>query len=176
LTVPNALKVVEEVTRRFGQELIVGAGTVLNIEDCEAAIQAGAQFIVSPATDPKVIKVSRQQGIVSMPGALTPTEVLIAMQSGADLVKIFPADTAGGPRYIRALKGPFPQIEFVPSGGVDMSNIAEYLASGAVAVSIGSLIFDPKALSEGRSDVIAEKMQSFSAAVQSRNGYVRSEA
>ena len=170
LTVPNAFRIIEEMTRRFGNELIVGAGTVLNAEDCNAAILAGAQFIVSPSTNARVIEIARSQGLVSMPGALSPTEVLTAWQAGADLIKIFPADAVGGPRYIRALKGPFPEIQLVPSSGVDMSNIAEYFLSGAYAVAIGGLIFDRQVLREGRTEIVAANIQRFAAATRAGNG------
>ncbi len=169
LTVPNALKTIEKLTRRFGSELIVGAGTVLTSEECNAAILAGAQFIVSPSTNVKVIEMARSRDVVSIPGAFTPTDVATALAAEADLIKIFPADTAGGPRYIRTLSGPFPQARFVPSGGVEMSNIVEYFSCGVYAVAIGSLIFDRKALSEKRVDVLALNVQRFVAAAKSAN-------
>jgi 2-dehydro-3-deoxyphosphogluconate aldolase/(4S)-4-hydroxy-2-oxoglutarate aldolase len=167
LTVPNALATIEEMTRRFGRSLIVGAGTVLNSEDCEAAIHSGAQFIVSPSTSAQVIKLARSRGVVCMPGAFTPTEVLTAWEAGADVVKIFPADAVGGPRYIRSLLAPFPKIRYVPSGGVDMRNIGEYFSAGAHAVAIGGLIFEQKALKKRRVDVIAANIQRFTAAIRS---------
>lgn len=169
LTVPNALATIQEMKRRYGANLIVGAGTVLNTEDCEASILAGAQFIVSPSTNVKVIEVARSHGIVSMPGALTPTEVLTAWEAGADVIKIFPADAVGGPRYLRSLLAPFPNIRYVPSGGVDMSNIGEYLSAGAHAVGIGGLIFERQALTSRRADVIAANVQRFTAAIRSRS-------
>jgi 2-dehydro-3-deoxyphosphogluconate aldolase / (4S)-4-hydroxy-2-oxoglutarate aldolase len=161
LTVPNAIKLIEEINQRFAGQLIVGAGTVLTPEDCHAAILAGAQFIVSPSTSMKVIETARSHGIVSMPGAFTPTEIQAASEAGADVIKIFPADAVGGPRYIKSLLAPFPKLRFVPSGGVDMINIREYISFGAFAVAIGGLIFSPKALSEKNVGVIAENMQRF---------------
>jgi 2-dehydro-3-deoxyphosphogluconate aldolase / (4S)-4-hydroxy-2-oxoglutarate aldolase len=166
LTIPNAVELIKELAGRFGKDLIVGAGTVLNAGECRGAIQAGAQFIVSPSTELQVIEVAQEHGVLCMPGALTPTEVSSAWQAGADVIKIFPADAAGGPRYIRTLKGPFPQIAFVPSGGVDMSNIGEYLAAGAIAGAIGGLIFDKKALAERRPEVIAENVRRFAGAIR----------
>ena len=169
LTVPNAIATIVEMKRRFGSKLIVGAGTVLNTKDCEAAILAGAEFIVSPSMDVKVIEAASSRGIVSMPGALTPTEVLAASEAGADVIKIFPADAVGGPRYLRSLLAPFPNMRYIPSGGVDMSNIGEYFSAGAYAAAIGGLIFEPQALRERRVDVFAANIQRFTAAIRSRS-------
>lgn len=166
LTVPGALKIIEDLTARFGGELIIGAGTVLDLETCHAAISAGARFIVSPSTDPAIIELAHDNEILSMPGALTPTEVVTAWRAGADLVKIFPAGTAGGPAYLRALKAPFPQINLVPSGGVSNSNLADYQAARVTAVCIGELIFERNALREGRADVVAANLMRLISSIQ----------
>lgn len=158
LTTPGALQTIEELSVRYGDDLYVGAGTVLNLDDCRAAISAGARFIVSPSTDTKIIELARESDVVSMPGALTPTEISVAWQAGADLVKIFPAGTMGGPAYLRALQGPFPNVSFVASGGVSTANIAQYRAAGATAICIGESIFERNALRDGRKDAIAENM------------------
>ena len=167
LTVPNALPIIEELSRRFGGDLIVGAGTVLNPADCKAALLAGAQFLVSPSTDVSVIHAANEQGVACISGALTPTEILTASQAGADIVKIFPAGAVGGPQYIRSLKGPFPSIELIPSGGVDMGNAAEHLSAGAMAVAVGGLIFDRKSLQSRNIEAIAENTERFASVVRS---------
>lgn len=167
LTVPNAFLIIEELSRRFGGDLIVGAGTVLNSAACNTALLAGAQFLVSPSTDVSVIQTANEQDVVCISGALTPTEILTASQAGADTVKIFPAGAVGGPQYIRSLKAPFPNIELIPSGGVDMGNLAEYLSSGAMAVAVGGLIFDRKSLQSRNIEAIAENTERFASAVRS---------
>ncbi len=158
LTIPGALKTIEELSVRYGNDLYVGAGTVLNLDDCRAAISAGARFIVSPSTDTKIIELTRESGIVSMPGALTPTEISVAWQAGADLVKIFPAGAMGGPAYFRAIHGPLPDVSLVASGGVSPANIAQYRAARATAICIGEFIFERNALREGRKDAIADNL------------------
>ena len=161
LTVPGALSIIEDLVERLGDRIIVGAGTVVDQSMCTAAIAAGAAFIVSPCTDTEVIAVARGSDIVSMSGAQTPTEVVTGWKAGADMIKIFPAGLAGGPAYIRALKAPFPQIEFVPSNGIDISNAAQYLAAGATAVGVGSLIFDQSSLDTGDVEAIAQNARRF---------------
>lgn len=145
LTIPGALGIIETLSKR-DSGMFIGAGTVLDPETCRSAIQAGAQFIVSPALNPAVIDEAHRNGRICMPGALTPTEVFSAWQAGADIVKIFPCGLVGGPRYIRALKGPFPEIEMAPTAGVELGNVAEFIAAGAIAVGVGEKIFSRKAL------------------------------
>lgn len=146
MTVPGALEIIKDLTASHGDRLLVGAGTVLDAETCRFAVLAGAEFIVSPALDVPTIQMARRHGKVSIPGALTPTEVLAASQAGADLVKIFPCGSVGGPAYVRALKGPFPQIDVVVSGGVTLDNVVQFLAAGATAVAVGEVIFERDAL------------------------------
>jgi len=146
LTVPGAIQIVQDLTAKYGQKLLVGAGTVLDAETCRLAVLAGAEFIVSPAFDARVLEVARTYGKICMPGALTPTEALVAWQAGADLVKIFPCNSVGGPSYIRSLKGPFPQMEVVVTGGVDLENVGQYLAAGVAAVGVGEIILDREAI------------------------------
>lgn len=166
LTIPGALDIIQETVSRFGDRLIVGAGTILHPDICRAAISAGAAFIVSPSTDPEVIEVARAHDTVCIPGAQTPTEVVAGWRAGADMIKIFPAGLAGGPAFIRALKAPFPQIEFVPSNGVDSSNAAQYLAAGATAVGVGGPIFDSASLKSGDADTIAANARRFAQALR----------
>lgn len=166
MTVPNAIRVMESVTAKHGENVLLGAGTVLDPETCRAAILAGAEFIVTPALNVAVIEMARRYSKPCFPGALTPTEALAAWQAGADMVKIFPCGPIGGPKYIKALKGPLPQIEFVPTGGVTLATVPEYIKAGASAVAVGSELLDLKALREGRLDVITGLAQQFQDAVR----------
>ena len=166
MTVPNAIHVLERLADRYGDKLLLGAGTVLDTETCRAALLAGAQFIVTPALDTRVIEMARRYSKACIPGALTPTEVLTAWQAGADWVKIFPCGPVGGPSYIKALKGPFPQIEFVPTGGVNLETTPEFIKAGAAAVAVGGELVNLKALKEGKFEVITETARKFLEAVR----------
>ncbi len=167
LTTPKALDIIAQLAERYKDELLVGAGTVLDPESCRAAILAGAEFIVSPSVNPRMIEMARRYGKICMPGALTPTEVLTAWEAGADLVKVFPCGLVGGPRYIRQLRGPFPQIRFVPSQGVEVENVAEFIAAGAVAVGVGEEIFDPAAVQQGDLDRVSANARRYVEAIRS---------
>jgi 2-dehydro-3-deoxyphosphogluconate aldolase/(4S)-4-hydroxy-2-oxoglutarate aldolase len=155
MTVPNALRVMEKVAEKFGDKVLLGAGTILDPESCRAALLAGAEFIVTPALNLHVIEVAHRYSKPCIPGALTPTEIVTAWQAGADMVKVFPCGPVGGPQYLKALKGPFPQIEFVPTGGVNLETTPEFIKAGAAAVAVGRELVDPEALREGRLDVIS---------------------
>ena len=146
LTVPNAITIIKELTMRYGTDLLVGAGTVLNTRGCEEALAAGAEFIVSPTLNAEVVKLARHHDKLCMPGALTPFEVLAAWDAGPDFVKVFPVNSVGGPSYIRSLKGPFPHIEFVVTGNVTMENAPQFLAAGVTAVGVGESIISRQAL------------------------------
>jgi 2-dehydro-3-deoxyphosphogluconate aldolase / (4S)-4-hydroxy-2-oxoglutarate aldolase len=138
MTVPGAIKVIEEVVNRFGNDAVVGAGTVLDPEIAEACISSGAQFVVSPALNIETIACCRRHEVTVMPGALTPTEVVQAWNAGADFVKVFPAGAVGGPSYLRSLKAPLPQIELVPTGGVSLKTAADFIKAGAAALGVGA--------------------------------------
>lgn len=166
MTVPNALRVIERVVERYGDKVLVGAGTVLDAESCQAALSAGAEFIVTPSLELRVIEMVRRHNKTCMPGALTPTEVVAAWRAGADLVKIFPCGPVGGPKYIKALRGPFPQIEFVPTGGVNLETTPEFIRAGAAAVAVGGELVDAKALEAGRLDLITSNARKFVEAVR----------
>ena len=166
MTVPNAIHVMERLADRYGDKVLLGAGTVLDTETCRAALLAGAQFIVTPALDTRVIEMARRYSKPCIPGALTPTEVLTAWQAGAEWVKIFPCGPVGGPSYIKALKGPFPQIEFVPTGGVNLETTAEFIKAGAAAVAVGGELVNLKVLKEGKFEVITETARKFLEAVR----------
>jgi len=167
MTVPHAIQVMEKVADRFGDKILLGAGTILDPETCRAALLAGAQFIVTPSLNLQVIELARRYSKPCTPGALTPTEIVTAWQAGADLVKIFPCGPVGGPKYIKALKGPFPQIEFVPTGGVNLETTPEFIKAGAAAVAVGSELVDLKALREGRQEVISATARQYVEAVRS---------
>ena len=167
MTVPNAIRVMERVAERYGDKVLLGAGTILDPESCRAALLAGAEFIVTPSLDVRVIEMARRYSKPCFPGALTPTEVLTAWQAGADMVKIFPAGPVGGPKYIKALKGPFPQIDFVPTGGVNLETTPEFIKAGAAAVAVGGELVDLKALREDKLEVITSNARRFLDAVRS---------
>jgi 2-dehydro-3-deoxyphosphogluconate aldolase/(4S)-4-hydroxy-2-oxoglutarate aldolase len=165
MTVPGALRALERVADALGDKIVLGAGTVLDAETVRAAMLAGAEFFVSPGLKLATIEMARRYSKVSMPGALTPTEVLAAWDAGADIVKIFPCGNVGGPKYIKALKAPFPHIEMIPTGGVNLETAGEFLKAGACAVAVGAELVDAKSLKEGRYDVITERARQFLAVI-----------
>jgi len=161
MTVPGAVKLIEQVANRYRNEALVGAGTVLDPETARACISAGAQFVVSPSLNLETIACCRELDTVVMPGGLTPTEVVQAWTSGADFVKVFPAGAVGGASYIKALKAPLPQIELVPTGGVSLKTAAEFIRAGAAAVGVGADLVDIKAIREGQAALITERAKQF---------------
>ena len=149
MTVPGAVKVIEEVAARYGKDALVGAGTVLDPETATSCISAGAQFVVSPALNLMTIARCQDHDVAVMPGALTPTEVVHAWTAGADFVKVFPAGAVGGPSYLKALKAPLPQIELVPTGGVSLKTAADFIKAGAAALGVGAdLVGEPSLITE----------------------------
>jgi 2-dehydro-3-deoxyphosphogluconate aldolase/(4S)-4-hydroxy-2-oxoglutarate aldolase len=161
MTVPGAIGVIEAVSKRYGSEALVGAGTVLDGETARACILAGARFVVSPSLNLETIEVCRRYGIAVMPGALTPTEVVQAWSAGADFVKVFPAGAVGGASYIKSLKAPLPQIELVPTGGVSLKTAADFIKAGASALGVGADLVDVKAIREGQQSLITERAREF---------------
>jgi 2-dehydro-3-deoxyphosphogluconate aldolase/(4S)-4-hydroxy-2-oxoglutarate aldolase len=147
-TVPRAAEVLEKVAAKLGSRILLGAGTVLDPETARLAILAGAEFIVSPTVNAQVIEMCRRYSKLAMPGALTPTEVVTAWQAGADIVKIFPSELTG-PRYIKLLHAPLPQVRLMPTGGVNVDTAAEYLQAGACALGVGGALVDPKLVAAG---------------------------
>jgi 2-dehydro-3-deoxyphosphogluconate aldolase/(4S)-4-hydroxy-2-oxoglutarate aldolase len=166
MTVPNAIRVMARVAEKFGEKVLLGAGTILDPESCRAALLAGAEFIVMPALDVRVIETAHRYSKACIPGALTPTEIVAAWQAGADMVKIFPAGPVGGPKYLKALRGPFPHIDFVPTGGVNLETTPEFIKAGAAAVAVGGELVELKALREGKLEVIAANARKFVEAVR----------
>ena len=157
MTVPDALRVIRTLRDRFAGRALVGAGTVLSAEDARACLDAGAEFVVSPGLDVETIRAVHDANVPMMPGALTPTEVISAWKARADLVKIFPCSALGGAKYLKALKGPLPQIKMMPTGGVSAATAADYLAAGAAALGVGSELVDIAALKEGRDSLLTER-------------------
>jgi 2-dehydro-3-deoxyphosphogluconate aldolase/(4S)-4-hydroxy-2-oxoglutarate aldolase len=146
-TVTDALDVIRDVRRVLGESVVIGAGTVLDPETARAAILAGAEFIVAPTTNVEVIRLCRRYDKVVIPGAFTPTEALSAWEAGADIVKVFPADV-GGPAYLKALRGPLPQVRVMPTGGVDLNTAAAFLKAGACCLGVGGALVDPAAIAQ----------------------------
>ena len=166
LTVPGAVQVIERLVKRLGARAVIGAGTVLTPEQARACLDAGAEFVVSPGLDLPTLELVLKADIAGIPGALTPTEVITAWHAGADIVKIFPCSAMGGPPYLKSLKGPFPQVPLLPSGGVTTATAHEYLEAGAVALGIGSELVAADALSNGQLSVISERARELVSAVR----------
>ncbi|EHL78265.1 bifunctional 4-hydroxy-2-oxoglutarate aldolase/2-dehydro-3-deoxy-phosphogluconate aldolase [Bacillus smithii] len=163
---PKALTVIEEVSSELGDEIVVGAGTVLDPESARAALLSGAKFILSPTTDIETIRLTKRYGAVSIPAALTPTEILNAYENGGDIIKVFPA-SALGPAYIKDLHGPLPQIPLLPTGGIDLNNISHYINAGAAGVGLGSsLVNANQVMTEDYLHKLTEKAKQFVEAVK----------
>lgn len=164
-TVPGVLQIIADVRKRLGDRVLLGAGTVLDTESARAAFLAGAEFLVSPTVNTDVIRLARRYDKVVMPGAFTPTEVLTAWEAGADFVKVFPANI-GGPGYLKALKGPLPQVRLLPTGGVNLETITPFLKAGASAVGLGSALVESAAVRDGDMDRIRQLAEQYVAAVR----------
>jgi 2-dehydro-3-deoxyphosphogluconate aldolase/(4S)-4-hydroxy-2-oxoglutarate aldolase len=165
MTTPNALEILAASHREFGDDILLGAGTVLDAETARAAILSGAQFIVAPTLRQAVIEMCHRYSVAVIPGAYTPTEILTAWEWGADMVKLFPAD-AGGPAYLKAVKAPLPQVKMVPVGGVSLENASQFIKAGASAIAVGSNLVDKKLVVERQFDRLADLAAQFIAAVQ----------
>jgi len=171
MTGPGAIDVIREMVKSSQGRVLVGAGTVLDPETARACMLVGAQFVVSPSLNVKTIEVCRRYGVPVIPGALTPTEVVTAWEAGADVVKVFPCSAVGGPKYLAALKGPLPQIDLIPTGGVSLATAADFLAAGAFALGVGGDLVDTKAISDGMPEVVTENARKYLAIVeQARRG------
>lgn len=144
-TIPNVLKTLEEMKSTLGDKILMGAGTVLDSETARAAVLSGAEYIVTPTVNVSVIQLCRRYGIPCLTGAFTPTEVLTAWEAGAEIVKLFPGEI-GGPPYLKALKGPLPQIRMMPTGGVNLDTLTDFMNAGACAVGLGSSLVEKEAL------------------------------
>jgi 2-dehydro-3-deoxyphosphogluconate aldolase/(4S)-4-hydroxy-2-oxoglutarate aldolase len=161
MTVPGALDIIREIADSFGDTVLVGAGTILDSETARMAILAGAAFIVAPTLDVATIRLCHRYSRIIMPGALTPTEILQAWELGADFVKIFPADALGGPAYIKAVKAPLPQVDMIPTGGVDIDTAPDFIRAGAAAVGVGSALIDKQIMAAQAWDRLTQKTEEF---------------
>ena len=166
MSVQGAIDVIKELSRKYGDEIIMGAGTVLDPETGRAALLAGAQFIVSPTLNLDLIHLAHRYSVMVIPGTMTPTEILTAWNAGADLVKVFPVAQLGGPEYIKALRGPLPQILYVPTGGVNLQNAGDFIKAGAAAIGVGGELIDKKAVKEKKFHIITENTRAFLRAIQ----------
>ncbi len=156
MTVPGAIAILRELKQDFGDRILLGSGTVTTVADCEATIEAGAEFVVSPSLHLDVIAATKRAGKLSIPGALTPTEVMTAWRAGADYVKVFPCSALGGASYLKALKAPFPEIRLIPTGGVTLTTAADFLHAGASALGVGTDLVNPAAIIKGEAQTITE--------------------
>ena len=156
MTVPEAVDIIGGLVQSVPDDVVIGAGTVTDVETAKAVIGAGARFVVGPILNLDVVRYCHAHNIVVMPGCLSPTEILAGWNAGADVIKVFPA-TSLGPKYFKDLKGPFPDIRLMPTGGVTIENVGEWVQAGAVAVGIGSDLLDKKAIEENRFDVLTER-------------------
>ena len=158
MTVPGALDVMRTLVHD-SPEILVGAGTVLDAETARICILEGAQFVVSPGTDTRVIELCRRYSIAVLPGALTPTEIVTAWQAGADVVKVFPVSAMGGARYLASLKGPLPQVDLIPTGGVSLATARDFLEAGAFALGVGGDLAGARAAGGGAAGGAAEAIR-----------------
>jgi 2-dehydro-3-deoxyphosphogluconate aldolase/(4S)-4-hydroxy-2-oxoglutarate aldolase len=166
MTVPCALEVVAALVKSSQGRVLVGAGTVLDAETARSCILAGAQFIVSPALNLKTIELCHRYSVPVFPGALTPTEIVTAWEAGVDVVKVFPCSAVGGAKYLSALRGPLPQIDLIPTGGVSLATAADFLAAGAFALGVGSDLVDISAVKNGKPELITENARKYLAIVE----------
>lgn len=166
MTVPGAVEVIRELARNSGSSVLIGAGTVLNVEAARRCLDAGAQFLVSPGLNVPTVEFAVREAKLIMAGALTPTEVMAAWEAGADFIKIFPCGQVGGAKYIKALKGPFPQVQMVPTGGVNLANAAEFIEAGVAALGVGGECVQAEALKANKPEIIVENARKFLAIVK----------
>jgi 2-dehydro-3-deoxyphosphogluconate aldolase/(4S)-4-hydroxy-2-oxoglutarate aldolase len=170
MTVPGAIDLLKKLKQEYGDKLLLGSGTVTTAEQAEATIDAGAEFVVSPSLHPAVIAMTKKKGKLSIPGSLTPTEVITAWEAGADYVKIFPCSAMGGASYLKSLLAPFPQLKLIPTGGVTLETAESFLRAGARALGVGSDLVNLAAVDAGTSETITETARAYLRAVsQFRN-------
>jgi 2-dehydro-3-deoxyphosphogluconate aldolase/(4S)-4-hydroxy-2-oxoglutarate aldolase len=174
MTVPDAIPLIRQLAKQYGDRVLIGAGTVLNAEQANACLDAGAEFLVSPGLSIGVLEAAKQRAQLAIPGALTPTEIMSASAHGARVIKVFPCGNLGGAKYLNALRGPFPGLCLIPTGGVNASNAAEFIAAGAFALGVGSELVDGAALREGKMDKITAAAIALVAAVQSARSAAKS--
>lgn len=173
MTVPDAVFLIRTLRQNLSSDVLIGAGTVTSSEQATACIAAGAEFIVSPGLSLPVLSVAQSHAILSIPGALTPTELMMALDHGARVVKIFPCGNVGGAKYLKALRGPFPQAALIPTGGVNATNAGEFIAAGAFALGVGSDLVDLANLRAGHPERITHAARELLDAVESARGALK---
>lgn len=161
MTVPGAIDLLKELKREYGDQLLLGSGTVTTADQAQATIDAGAEFVVSPSLHPEVIRVTRANGKISCPGALTPTETITAWNAGADYAKIFPCSAVGGAGYLKALLAPFPHLKLIPTGGVTLQTAASFIHAGARALGVGGDLVNLAAVDSGHAETITETARAY---------------
>jgi 2-dehydro-3-deoxyphosphogluconate aldolase / (4S)-4-hydroxy-2-oxoglutarate aldolase len=161
MTVPNALTLLRDLKQRYGDSILLGSGTVTDAAQAQATIEVGAEFVVSPSLHLDVIAKTKELGKVSIPGALTPTEVITAWRAGADYVKIFPCSAMGGASYLKSLLAPFPDLKLIPTGGVTLQTAADFLKAGARALGVGTDLVNAAAIAEGRPEVVTNAARAY---------------
>jgi len=161
MTVPGAIGLLRELKQKHGDGLLLGSGTVTDAAQAQATIEAGAEFVVSPSLHPEVIAKTKALGKVSIPGALTPTEVITAWRAGADYVKVFPCSAMGGASYLKSLRAPFPELKLIPTGGVTLATAADFLKAGARALGVGADLVNAAAIAEGRPEVVTNAARAY---------------
>jgi 2-dehydro-3-deoxyphosphogluconate aldolase/(4S)-4-hydroxy-2-oxoglutarate aldolase len=176
MTVPNATSVIRHVVREHGNSALIGAGTVTTGEQAEQCIRAGAEFLVSPGMSTHVLAVAQACAKLAIPGALTPTELMHAQDNGAKLIKIFPCGNVGGAKYLQSLRGPFPNVALIPTGGVSASNATDYIAAGAFALGVGGDLINAAALREGNLAKITQAARELVEAVRAARGQILEKA
>jgi 2-dehydro-3-deoxyphosphogluconate aldolase/(4S)-4-hydroxy-2-oxoglutarate aldolase len=161
MTVPGAVDLLRELKKEYGDKLLLGSGTVTTADQCQATIDAGAEFVVSPSLHPEVVAATKKNGKISCPGALTPTEAITAWNLGADYVKIFPCSALGGASYLKSLLAPFPQLKIIPTGGVTLQTAESFIKAGARALGVGSDLVNLAAIGEGHPEKITETAKAY---------------
>jgi 2-dehydro-3-deoxyphosphogluconate aldolase/(4S)-4-hydroxy-2-oxoglutarate aldolase len=170
MTVPGAVDLLRALKKQHGSKLLLGSGTVTTAAQAVATIEAGAEFVVSPSLHPEVIATTKALGKVSIPGALTPTEVITAWNAGADYVKIFPCSAVGGASYLRSLRAPFPELQLIPTGGVTQQTAADFLNAGARALGVGADLVNAKAIADGKPELVTEAARAYLEIIRAARG------
>ncbi len=161
MTVPGAVELLRELKKAYGDRLLLGSGTVTDVGQVQETIAAGAEFVVSPSFHPEVVGRTKALSKVSIPGALTPTEVITAWRAGADYVKVFPCSAVGGANYLKSLLAPFPELQLIPTGGVTLDTAADFLKAGALALGVGTDLVNPRAIAEGKPETVTETARTY---------------
>jgi len=165
-TVPGAIELIATLKKQYGDAVLLGSGTITTADQCAASIDAGAEFVVSPSLHLPVIETTKKMGKVSIPGALTPTEVITAWNAGADIVKVFPCSAMGGASYLKSLKAPFPFLRLIPTGGVTLTTAADFLKAGAEALGVGADLVNVQAIADGKPEIVTAAAKAYLEAIK----------